>query len=70
MASSPFLTPTSKFIAVKYHWLLSHVDSYRNGSKPIPINKIDGKVNPADIFTKSNSKKSEFVALIKLLCGR
>ena len=33
------------------------------------IEKIDGKVNPADIFTKSKSKKVEFEALRKLLCG-
>ena len=69
VASSPCLTPTSKFIDVKYHWFRSHIDSDKNGSKPISIEKIDGRVNPADISTKSKSKESEFVALRKFLCG-
>ena len=69
LASSPRLNPTSKFICVQYQWFRSHIDSDKNFSKPIPINKIDGKVNPADIFTKINSKESEFLALRKLLCG-
>ena len=54
----PLLTPTGKFIAVKYHWFCSHIDSDRNGSKPISVDKIDGKVKPSDIFTKSKSKDS------------
>ena len=56
VALSPRLDPTSKFIAVKYHWFRSHIGSYKNGSKPISVKKIDGKVNIADIFTKSSRK--------------
>ena len=69
LASPTRLNPISKSIAVKYHWFRSHIDSDRNGFKLIYIEKIDGKFKPEDIFTKSNSKESEFSALIKLLCG-
>ena len=69
MASFPRLNPIGKFTVVKYHWFLSNIDSDKNGSKPISIEKIDGKVNPADIFTKSKSKESKYVALRELLCG-
>ena len=58
VASLPRLTPTSKLIDVKYHWFCSYIDSDNNGFKPISINKIYGKVNPVDIFTKSKSKES------------
>ena len=63
------MTPTSKFIAVEYHCLFSHLYSVNNVSKPISIDKIDGKVNSADIFTKSKGKESEFLAVRKLLWG-
>ena len=56
VALSPHLNTTSKFIAVKYHWFRYHTDSDKNGSKPIFIKKIDGKVNPEEIFTKGKSK--------------
>jgi len=69
VAQSPRLTPTSKFIAVKYHWFRSHIKAISNSSQPIQILKIDGKVNPADIFTKSKSREKEFQALHFLLCG-
>ena len=69
VAQSPRLTPTSKFIAVKYHWFCSHIKTISNSSRPIQILKIDGKVNPADIFTKSKSCEKEFQALRYLLCG-
>ena len=68
VASSPRLTPTSKFIAVKYHWFRSHIDP-GDGSRPITIRKIDGTENPADIFTKSKSGQKGFEYLRMLLCG-
>ena len=37
VASSPDLNPTSKFIAVRYHWFRLHIESDRNGYKPISI---------------------------------
>ena len=67
--SSHRLNPTSELISFKYYWCCHHIDSDNNVSKPIYIEKIDGKVNPEDIFTKIKSKKSEFLALRKLLCG-
>ena len=70
VASSPRLTPTGKFITVKYHFFGSHIESDRNGSKPISIKITDGKINPAVIFFKSNSKYSESLDLRNLLCGR
>ena len=69
VASSPQLNPTSEFISGEYRWFRSHIDSDKNGSMPISIEKIDGKVNPADISTKGKSKGSEYVAFIKLMCG-
>ena len=66
VSSSPCLTHTCKFISVKYHWFCFHIDSDRNGSKSIYIDKIDGKVNPADIFTNSNNKESSFIYLRNL----
>jgi hypothetical protein len=68
VARSPRMTPTSKFIAVKYHWFRDHIDTNGNKSKPIKILKIDGKVNPADIFTKCKSVAKEFRVLRFLLC--
>ena len=69
VAKCPRLTLTSKFIAVKYYWFHSHIDTRNDGTKPMSIEKIDRKVNPADIFMKSKSKKDKFEALRKLLCG-
>ena len=63
VASSPRMNPTGTFIDVKYHWFRSHIDSDNNGSNPISIKKIYEKVNTEDIFTKSKSKESVFLAL-------
>ena len=68
VATSPRLTPTSKFIAVKYHWFRSHIDP-GDGSRPIKICKILGAENPADIFTKSKSGQKGFEDLRMILCG-
>ena len=68
VATSPRLTPTSKFIAVKYHWFCSHIDP-GDGSRPIKICKILGTKNPADIFTKSKSGQKGFEDLRMILCG-
>ena len=69
VTSSPRLTHTCKLISVKYHWFYFHIGSDRNVSKSIYIKKFYGKVNPAEIFTKSKSKYSSFVAFRKLQCG-
>ena len=62
------MNPYSKFIAVKYRWFRSHIDSDGNGYKPLSTKKVDGKGNPEDIFTKSKSKDSELLDLRRLLC--
>ena len=63
VATCPRLTPTSKFIATKYHWFRQHVYSGE-----IDINRVDSKNQLADIFTKG-LQGNIFVAIRKLLCG-
>jgi len=63
VATCPRLTPTSKFIAVKYHWFRQHVEN-----KDIEIEKVDTKLQKADVFTKSLTGQS-FVDSRKLVCG-
>ena len=63
VATCPKITPTSKFIAVKYHWFRQHVE---NGE--ISIEKIGSDLQKADIFTKSLQDK-KFVEMRMLLCG-
>ena len=46
VAKSPRMTPSSKHIAVKYHWLRQHV------GKKFVIRKIELENQKADIFTK------------------
>ena len=63
VATCPKLTPTSKFIATKYHWFRQHVDSGE-----IDIKRVDSKKQLADIFTKG-LQGSMFHEIRKLLCG-
>ena len=63
VATCPRLTPTSKFIATKYHWFRQHVDSGE-----IEIKRVDSKNQLADIFTKG-LQGNLFVEIRKLLCG-
>ena len=46
VTTSPRMTPKSKHISVKYHWLMQHV------GKEFVIRKIDSENQKADIFTK------------------
>ena len=61
VATSPRMTPTSKHIAVKYHWFRQHV------GKEFLIWKIDSQNQKADIFTKGLQGQI-FVRIRKLLC--
>ena len=63
VAKCPKLTPTSKFIAVKYHWFRQHVESGE-----INITKVESRNQLADIFTKGLLGGS-FLNIRKLLCG-
>ena len=54
------MNPTSKYIAVKYHWFRKHV------GKEFVIRKIESENQKADIFTKVLQGKI-FVRIRKLL---
>ena len=58
----PKITPTSKHIAVKYHWFRQHV------GKEFLIRKIESENQKADVFTKGLQGQI-FVRISKLLCG-
>ena len=60
--TSPRMTPSSKHIAVKYHWFRKHV------GKEFLIRKIESENQRADIFTKGLQGQI-FVRIRKLLCG-
>ena len=61
--TSPRMTPTSKHIAVKYHWFRQHV------GKEFVIRKIESENQKSDISTKGLQGQI-FVRIRKLLCGR
>ena len=50
------MTPTSKFIAVKYHWFREHV------GKAFDIVKISGNEQIADMFTKTYKVKGFYAS--------
>ena len=62
VAKSPRLTPTSKHIAVKYHWLRGHI------GKEFDIEHVMSENQAADLFTKG-LQGVLFVRIRKLLCG-
>ena len=62
MPTSPRMTPSSKHIAVKYHWFRQHV------GKEFVIRKIKSENQKADIFTKGLQGQI-FVKIGRLLCG-
>ena len=62
VATSPRMTPSSKHIAVKYHWFRQHV------GKEFEIRKIESENQKADILTKGLQGQI-FVRIRILLCG-
>ena len=62
MATSPMMTPTSKHIAVKYHWFRQHVGN------EFLIWKIESENQKTDIFAKGLQGEI-FVRIRKLLCS-
>ena len=62
VATSPRMTPTSKHIAIKYHWFRQHV------GKEFVIREIESENQKADIFTKGLQGQI-FVRIGKFLCG-
>ena len=59
----PQMTPRSKHYSMKYHWF---TDKLKPNS--VTVEKIDGKLQIADIFMKSLCIK-KFKKLCKLLSG-
>ena len=65
VAKSPKYTPTSKFIAVKYHWFRQ----YATGPmQEFELKYISSDKQRADLYTKGLQGK-KFTDLRKLLCG-
>ena len=62
VAKSPRMNPSSKHIAVKYHWFRQHV------GKEFVIRKIESENQKAEIFTKGLQGQI-FARIRKLLCG-
>ena len=62
LANTQAMTPRTKHIAIVCHWFRSHV------GKTIFIEKIDTKIQTADIFTKPLGIE-DFKRLRPLLCG-
>ena len=62
VTTSPRITPSSKQIAVKYHWFRQHI------GKEFVIQKIESENQKADIFTKGLQGQI-FVSIRILLCG-
>ena len=62
VSTSPRMTPTSKHIAVRYHWFRQNV------GKEFVIWKIESENQKADIFTKGLQGQI-FVRIRNLLCG-
>ena len=62
VATSPRMTPSSKHIAVRYHWFRQHV------GKEFVIRKIESENQKADIFTKGLQGQI-FVRNRKLICS-
>jgi len=68
LAHTKQLSPCTQHIATKHWWSIQQISNNVNGPDGIYIQKIDGTVNIADIFTK-NTKTESFVRLRKLVCG-
>ena len=62
MGNIPGVTPISRHIAIKYHWISQHI-----GNESV-IWKIESENQKADIFTKGLQGQI-FVRIRKLLCG-
>ena len=62
VATSPSMIPTSKHIAVKYHWFRQNV------GKGFLIWKIESENQKADIFIKCLQGEI-FLRISKLICG-
>ena len=67
LARTKRLSPRTRHIAAKHWWSLQQING-TNDNNGITIEKIDGKQNPADIFTK-NTDRDTFERLRRIICG-
>ena len=68
MASTPQMTPCTKHIAVKYHFVKRYFGDNKFPDHPFFLEKIDTKEQKADIFTKGLPADT-FQYLCSLLCN-
>ena len=66
-ATTPKMTPHTKHIAVKYHFVNNYSAHRKIGDHPFELLKIDTLDQKADIFTKGLNDM-EFSHIRKLLC--
>ena len=64
IATSPKMTPRTKWIAIKHHFFADHIGE----EKGIVLEKIDTNRQIADIFTKGLDRV-KFQSLHMMLCG-
>ena len=66
-ATTPKLTPHTKHIAVKYHFVRDYFARRKMGDHPFELLKVDNLDQKADIFTKGLNEVT-FSCIRKLLC--
>ena len=66
-ATSPKMSPRTKHIAVKYHFVKDYFAKRKLEDHPFSIVKIDTLEQKADIFTKGTNEVN-FLSFRKLLC--
>ena len=64
LGKSKRFTPRTRHISSKHWWSIDQIDN----QKTLAIQKIDGKLNTADLMTKNVSQET-FIRLRKILCG-
>ena len=67
-ATTPKMTPCTKHIAVKYHFLKSMFGQHHHNNHPFHLEKVDTTLQKTDIFTKGLTEVV-FLCLKKLLCN-
>ena len=67
-ATAPKMSLRTRHIAVKYHFVRNFFSPDCNLKHPFQLEKIDTKIQLADIFTKGLNEET-FVRLRTLLCG-
>ena len=66
--TSPKMTPRTKHIAVKYHFVKQYFGVKKTDEHPFELKKIESENQKADIFTKGLNADT-FLRIRKLLCN-